>query len=142
MRGKRVARDGEGRVADLQTMMERRFWPEVKKLEVPGWRSAALYLSIMLMALHTPEFASKPWSRRGPEISDFWDDGSDVLNETTTSTRETVVSAAFNEQRARFILCHDSAKTVESIGEGRKGTGRPCGHWRSSGRRLLKLRSQ
>ncbi|PBK96436.1 hypothetical protein ARMGADRAFT_1010100 [Armillaria gallica] len=52
-------------------------------------------------------------SRRGPEISDFWDNRSDVLNETTTSTRETVVSAAF-EQRARLILCHDPAKTVES----------------------------
>ena len=52
-------------------------------------------------------------SRRGPEISDFWDNRSDVLNETMTSTRETVVSAAF-EQRARLIFCHDPAKTVES----------------------------
>ncbi|PBK98358.1 hypothetical protein ARMGADRAFT_1008788 [Armillaria gallica] len=37
----------------------------------------------------------------------------DVLNETTTSTRETVVSAAF-EQCVRLILCHDPAKMVES----------------------------
>ncbi|KAK0244504.1 hypothetical protein EDD85DRAFT_784905 [Armillaria nabsnona] len=70
----------------------------------------------MLKVLHT-QFASKPSTsdnlsrNRKGETRDQWDNCSDVMNETTTSTRETVVSAAF-EQRAT-ILCHDPAKKVE-----------------------------
>ncbi|PBK80669.1 hypothetical protein ARMGADRAFT_1020797, partial [Armillaria gallica] len=53
-------------------------------------------------------------SRRGPEISDFWDNRSDVLNETTTSTRETVSPSARDER----AMMSDRVVTGEVAGEG------------------------